>query len=539
MRRHPVLIFGLILLLLLMWRQPFSPTNSLANLEPFPDTIYYLSGAQNIARDLSFNLNRTGVEIRSPVPVLYSLVLSPLFLVFSDPRSFYLGNMLLALASATLFYFVLERTVAKRGIKTIVFLLFVANPVLSWYPTLAMAENLVLPLFLAWYWLLLAPVTSRRLVLAGVLPLLLLGAKISMVPFVPLLGLAYAGKIWLETTKRREILKRLGILAVVMVLANVALVRLDGRLKHFEPGSQEKNPLRSHYQTYTASLVQTPEASEHVAFWSLDYLNKNLPLYLGTITGGQVPLLQAPFRIMPHLLGPLVALALAANVVLNPALGGFNLLLVGTALPLFATFFVVDFRYIYFLLPVFYLTAALFWQGLARYLAPRPYWRVLYFGTGLLFVGSLFTRAVFVTDRIKANLTPSETAVNYRILTAFNDYFAPDRFSAGPKPKLLTVIPPFYFDYFSSGRYEVLPLSAHLYITPDPTALYGDYDWTSLTGLYQSFLDQGIEVYASPVADQVREEYVRDWSQIVRTFKLEPVTVDCANLCKLYRLTKK
>ncbi len=137
---------------LLLFKNPFSYKNLIANFEPFPDTFQYVVPAKSFADNRVFGLVREGRLLEPQVAPLYSFMLIPFYLLNSDPRMFYLANVLLALTSFILFYFLMRKLTGNIWIISLVLFLYVTNYYIYWYPTLAMADNLILTFFLLALW---------------------------------------------------------------------------------------------------------------------------------------------------------------------------------------------------------------------------------------------------------------------------------------------------------------------------------------------------------------------------------------------------
>jgi hypothetical protein len=157
-----------ITFLLLLYKNPFSERNLIPNLEPFPDSIHYLSPALNLVKGGGLLIEREGRVIPPSVPFLYSLTLVPGFLIFSDVRFFYFTNVMLALSGLFFFYKFLTKIITNSYIIFLILFLYVTNYFIYWFPNLPMAENLILPLFLISLYLLASKLTMKKAVLASI-----------------------------------------------------------------------------------------------------------------------------------------------------------------------------------------------------------------------------------------------------------------------------------------------------------------------------------------------------------------------------------
>src|SRR5574337_343803 len=94
-----VVLICFILFCALLFKDPFSQRTLIPNLEPYPDTLNYITGARSLISGHGFTLTREGRSMKVNVPPIYSLTLAPAFLIYSDPRTFYFVNLLFAFAT--------------------------------------------------------------------------------------------------------------------------------------------------------------------------------------------------------------------------------------------------------------------------------------------------------------------------------------------------------------------------------------------------------------------------------------------------------
>jgi len=175
-------IICLILFGLLLFKNPFSERTLIPNFEPYPDTFNYVVPAIHFFENKSFEISREGRNLTPGVPPLYSIFLIPVFLIYGDPRMFYFTNLGLAVASFSLFYLILKKLINNSWVVGFSLFLYVTNYFIYWYPTLAMAENLLLALFLLGVFLLTVKISSRRMFLAGLIPVSFYATKYAAAP---------------------------------------------------------------------------------------------------------------------------------------------------------------------------------------------------------------------------------------------------------------------------------------------------------------------------------------------------------------------
>ncbi len=166
LKKHWVFFVTLVIFLLLLAKNPFSQRTLIPNFEPYPDTIHYVNAAQSLVRGHGLAIWREGRSLQTSVPPLYSLFLTPLFFIHNDPRVFFFTNIILALFSFLFFYLIIKKITKNQIIQSIALFLYTTNYFFYWYPSLAMAENLTLFLFMTGTLLLVRPVTKNTVLFA-------------------------------------------------------------------------------------------------------------------------------------------------------------------------------------------------------------------------------------------------------------------------------------------------------------------------------------------------------------------------------------
>src|SRR5258708_4209679 len=106
LRQYWMVLLPAALFALLLFRNPYSDRNLISNLEPYPDSIHYISPALGVLRGQGLYVNREGRKLLPGVPPLYSLVLTIGFVFSQDVRTFYLTNVVLAFVAFFFFYLI-------------------------------------------------------------------------------------------------------------------------------------------------------------------------------------------------------------------------------------------------------------------------------------------------------------------------------------------------------------------------------------------------------------------------------------------------
>src|SRR3989344_3702208 len=150
-----VLLGCTVLFLLLIFKDPFSERTLIPNFEPNPDTLFYIVKPLNFLKGEGFNFSREGRLAYNLTPPLYSIALIPFFAINPDPRMAYFANIFLSLISVGLFFLIVKKITNNIWLTCLVLFLYITNYFLYFMPTLVMAENLILPLYLTAVFLLI------------------------------------------------------------------------------------------------------------------------------------------------------------------------------------------------------------------------------------------------------------------------------------------------------------------------------------------------------------------------------------------------
>ena len=199
-----IIFFGCLLVFcLLLYKDVFSERTLIPNFEPFPDAFHYVIPARNLIQGGGFNVSREGRVIKSQVGPLYSISLLPMFFINSDPRMFYFTNIIIALLSFGLFYKILFKITQNSLILFITLFLYSTNYYLYWYPTLAMAENLMILLFLGATYLIILPVKINKLLVATIIALSFYLTKYASAPLTALYICIYGLKTFIFKKEKK------------------------------------------------------------------------------------------------------------------------------------------------------------------------------------------------------------------------------------------------------------------------------------------------------------------------------------------------
>lgn len=531
------------LLLLLLFKNPYSQRNLISNLEPYPDTIHYLSPAINFIQGKGFYIEREGRLSNPRVPLFYSVSLMPLFLINQDVRVFYFTNILIAFITLLILYKVSGKLFKTPFILGLVLFIYVTNYFIYWFPTLAMAENLLIPFFLLSILMLLERVTKAKAVLTGLLVLSFYATKYATIPLSVSLFMLYLLKIfWGNDSGKGESRSQLLIYLVSSALLAFFAFFL------FEYVTRGVNIIKvvSYFlpttpaEVSTGNVIATNDVLILDPYFATRYFYKNLSIYWNSIMGQPIKFLWVFTPIVPQfvafsgLLGMIIGLFTKHYRFISLCM--FTLLF--SQILFISTFYSVDGRYVYHAIPLLIIGFGIFLTILKNLLLKKIRYptAIFYISLSLLFLFYLYTSFSRIKYQIALNLRHAETPWYFVSVEVANSYFDTRPKKIPNNNVLVSALPPYYVDYFSKNRYKLLPLSDAQEFYQDRNQVWGIDNDADLIELYSEYIDQGFEVYISNygLGDEVNLR--NDYDNIVRHFNLIKVYEGCFNACNIYRL---
>ena len=558
--RHWPLILTFFIFALLLAKNPFSDRTLIPNFEPFPDTFYYIVTPRCWLQEKEWQLCREGASgIESSVAPLYGMSLLPFFILNNDPRMFYFANITFAFTGLFFFYLIIKNIFDSANFpKTknlkkhledkklimglpkanqemsflssrcflIFFILFLyaTSYRLYWYPTLAMASNLLLPLFLLAAYLLIQPVSLFRTSLALALAGSFFATKFSALPLVPTYLVIYLFKILFQYKNNKKLLTRFILLfsfftILILSLKNFYLSKLI-------------------YSGLHGLLFSSPENR----WFSFVYFQKNLDFYLKTLVGQPAKVLWdfRPFYPTWVGIGAIVGLFWALLKKQGFALSA--LLLLAAQVIFMSLFYDHDGRYIFIALPVIFIGFTYFLKFGTGLFSKINKQALLFNGKNIfLFFISLvfliynannFTR---IKSQISLNLKYAEQPWYYLSVLEFNNFFAES--TLPKKPILISAVAPFLIDFYSNNNYSPLPLSsAQEFRGESRKKIWGKNDYSDLIKLYKSKIDAGFDVYITKYGLENNTFKIADFKIINESFTLTKVHSGCHDQCNIYKL---
>jgi hypothetical protein len=506
--------YAFLIFVFLLARNPFGERTLIPNLEPYPDTFHYIVPARSFVSGGDFAITRGFGNLRTNVSPFYSFVLMPFYILNGDPRMFYFANVILSFVSFFLFYLILKKVSSNRWVVGFSLFLFATNFFIYWYPQWAMAENLILPLFLAGALLFLEKITVKNAIVAGLLSLSFFATKYA---YVPLSGIFFVIYLFKLRTQKREaaifIASFITATSVLLVFINLVTgVNLFATLFNV-----------------ATSFGPKSAAATGGSWFSFKYLAVNLPVYLYGLVGQPARFLWDFTPIVPAWIGIMGIVGLISGIFLKKfRFLSLSLLALLAAQTVFiATFYAVDLRYIYHAIPTLLLGVVILLGTATK--------RTLLVILAILFAFYFLNNAIRIKNQIVLNLKYAETPWTYISVLRLNDFFTSDKVG-NTKPVVVSSLPPYYIDYFSNGNYNLLPLSPAQEFRAQRNLVWGPGDYSDLHGLYETYLREGRSLFVATYGFG-NEAYLHlAFDNLNKDFLLTEVDNGCYELCKIYKV---
>jgi hypothetical protein len=525
---HFPVVSAIVVLLLLLAKNPFSERTLIPNFDPFPDTFHYVVPPRCFLQGEGWKLCREGFEgIKPAVPPLYSVTMLPLLLLNNDPRMFYFSNILLSISGLLLFYAILRQLTKNQLILGLTLFFYVTNYFIYWYPTLAMAENAILPLFLLATYLVVKNLKQFNLI--QVLSLCATAVAFYFVkPAYAPLTIVFSGwesflllKQWPKLSTQ---IKR----AFAFIASSLLLIILIVEGEQVGWAFQQ--------------ILNSKPTSQGIDNWfSVAFMKDHILTYLGTLIGKPMPFLWDKTPMLTQWLAVCSLVGLACFFVRKSG-RLVGLVLLSTLvfqMTFIASFYAVDARYIYHVIPVLLIGFA---YGLetARRMAKTPTHKTLFVGLLALLGGLyLFQNALLLKSQIMLNLKYAEQPWWYLSVRDISRYFETVP-STDKKPFLIVAHPPFLFDFYGNDKYALLPLTQMQdFRNESRVRLWGNYDYSDYQKLYSSLLKQGYPIYVTNYGLGNDKGYHEDFKMIQDNFDVQLVQTGCYNLCNVYTVNSK
>ena len=528
-----VILSCVFIFLLLLYKDPFSERSLIPNFEPYPDTFYYTVPPLNLVKGEGFYLSREGRVLRNSIPPLYSLVILPFILINPDPRMVYYANVFLALISFILFLLILKKITENVWIIGVALFLYVTNYFLFWMPTLAMAENLLLPLYLAAILLLLRPVSLLNFGLLGAISLCIFATKAANIPVLVAILLLSSLKIFfLDKTK---IWKLKAFLCLSIAFSSFFL--LYAEYLYLTNNFNIISALSGYFDLLTGKTSSYDVKSHRPIGWaSFGYIQINFPLYLSSILGNKTKFLWDVTPIVPKYIAIASIIGVFAGLIKKKYrnLSIILIIMVGTSIMFMSTFDSFDARYIYIAIPSLLLGFSILILVLFDFFSKK--WTIILL---LFFAFYISSNMIRLKSQISLNFKYSETPWAYISVLKLNEYFTKEKIINSKRPVVISALPPYLIDFYSNGNYTLLPLSYEQEFRSLKDIVWGPNDYSNLPILYAKYLHDGYDLYVSKYGLGSESYTNRDFNTILKEFDAEVVLSGCYKQCDIYKITLK
>lgn len=531
---HAVILIGcLYLFLALLYKDPFSERTLIPNFEPYPDTIHYVNPARSFLRGDGLKITREGRDFYPSVPPLYSIILIPIYAINSDPRMVYYTNAILSVISFFLFYLIARKIFKNIWITGFILLLFSTNHFLYWQPTLAMAENLTLPLFLGTILLLLSKTTIFNAIIAGLLTTSFFATKYANISLTIIIFFLYTFYLFKSSINKKLKVRLLTVFFICFLLSFASVLSYEVFIKG--------NNFFGVFKLVKFSAKQAKVENVTTPWLSLRYVPANISMYLKALYGEPArflwefkqPLVSKLYAI-PALIGFILSLFFRKKKFISISLIIFLL----TNILFISTFYTFDLRYIYHLIPVILLGFGFFLYIFYRLFRQNLRW-VFYGLLFLLFSFYAVTNRPKIRAQILLNRRFSEFPWYYKSVIELNKYFKSPPKNDNKKPIIISALAPYFIDFYSNGNYRLLPLHPDQEFRHQKVEAWGPNDYSDLIKLYDKYLNDGYPLYIHNYG-LGNEGYLQNaFKKVEETFKLTNVARGCYELCNIFKVELK
>lgn len=544
LKKHWPLVLASAVLFVLLFKNPYNTRTLIPNFEPFPDTFHYVTVARCFLERGEWHLCRGGIQHELPgakpsVPQAYSLALIPGFIYNFDPRTFYYSNVVLSFVSLILLYAILRKSTNNQLIQLFTLAVSVSSYHVYWLPTLAMAENLLIPLYLLGTYLLLLSKSKKQLVAIGLVATAIYFTKYAYVPLSASLllfgGIAILAAQQKHFSKPRTFLKQTIWDSVCMVIPVVVLLPFSHNFS---------NSLKLLTNLITPKAESGSQASGTGSYFSMQTANKYFPDYLAIYLGKPARFLWDVRPWFSQLIGIGGVLGLFSGLMTSKLLllAGFLLVSNLAQAAFMSTFYAFDSRYIYsgffavligFALLLDHIsTRKLLHVKLKKFTVTPVVLSIVLVGVCSVLV--LLPKITPVKSQVAINLKYAETPWWYLSILEYNSFFANKR---EEQPQLITLTSPFMVDYFSNNTYTVLPFDEQQDFNGQKANVWGISEDQLLVDTFQQKLENGESLYIANYGVEATDRFRSTFAQYQETFLLDKVHEGCYNLCNIYQVS--
>ena len=533
------MLAGLVLAVLLL-RDPYSERTLIPNFEPFPDAFHYVVPPRCFLQGQGWTLCREGVKgVLPAVPPVYGALLLPVFMVSSDPRSFYFVNVALAFISVSLLYLLLKKITTNQVAQLVVLTLFVTTYHVYWVPTLAMAENLLLPILLGIFYLF----SFKKLQLmhvAGISILagLLYGSKFAGLPMMGGVCFILGLRILIEHFSNAQ------SLAYTFRKMSVAILPVLLLFLTFGGWSVVSSTLNIE-SLFNTSDVQSAQSDS--TWFGSEYFTKNIVIYLQATRGESTRFLWDYTPLISTWMAVLGWLGLGYGLTKKRWVWLSSTALITTVLQLgvLATFYSADTRYIYNLLPTILVGIAFFFVWLKDVLESFSVTNtqlVISIACLLILAGYSFNNFTRLKSQVSINLKYAETPWWYISVNQMNT-FIEDYNKQKPESEKQTIVispmVPYFVDLYSTADFRLLPLDQDQDFRGEKIEVWGEDDYSDLIQLYEQKILDGHPVFVARYGIGNEKPKQNSFAAIDEYFSITKVQAGCFDQCDIFKLQLK
>lgn len=523
------LILAIGVFLVLSWKNPYGTSSLIGNFDPFPDSLHYVVPAKNFVAGSGFSFAREGGETTIGVPPLYSLTLIPIYLLNNDARSYYFANLILGVISIILLFKISQKLTKSAWMTGLLLFTYVTSFVIYWQTSLAMAENVLLPICLASLYLALQPLKTKNLILATLLAVACYGSKYVSLPITGVFLLFWLWRIWTEQKKS----KRLGSVLLLITLASITFL--------FFNGQQFFNYIS---QLFQRNLHNDLQAQEQTSWLSLQYFSESFPKYFSALMGAPIYNLWYTKAILPIGLAAFVLVWCLYALFKLPKKRKLVTLLLTLSiaqLAFLSVILMIEGRYAFVFIPIIFTGTAAMLGWLVEKSKKKFSQRtnnLMQIGfVGLLAGLLLLSNFKDLKTQLLLNFKGGEMPWWQVGVQAADQFLQTEMEKTNQKPIIISSLSPFVWDFYKQSDYAVLPLSTNQSMVEEN--IWGeDFDPNQLMDYYQEQLRAGRIIYLTTVGFgrndwPILEEYKANG------FELKLLKEDCVGACKIFKLELK
>lgn len=533
-QRHWAFLLPFVLFSLLLLRNPYSDRNLISNLEPYPDSIHYISPALGLVQGQGFMINREGRELLPGVPPLYSLTLTLGFILNQDVRTFYFVNIMLALTSFGLFYLIISKITPNTFFQFLVLSLFATNFTLYWFPMLAMAENLILPLILGAIYILMIPFTRKSAFLIGAISASFYAAKFASLPLSVAVPFLYFLKVLFSKQSKNK--------KNIFLSFFISLGIWGGAYLLYEYVVRNNNLVGGLLGLFWAMFAPKKVMSavsggpQSGGFFSLQYIGSNLSAYGRWLLGDPIYILWKNIAIMPKYLAIIAWMGSVGSLFTKRRAFALMLLVLLAFNMLFMmTFYAADGRYFIIAIPIMLLNLALCFSFIQERLKGNGK-SIAYAAVVLACLVAGASSLKRVKFDVMLNLRHAETPWYHISITTFDSYLKDHSSEFAKEPVVISALPPYLVDFYSTQKSILLPLSPGQEFQTHKIKAWGEHDYTHLPQEYARYFADGHPVFLTSYG-LGNEKYLHEaFDSLLAQFTFKKVQDGCYTLCDVYQM---